>query len=148
STRTACARRALPSLPARPPLFQERLGALEAVLGGAQQRGEVALEPDSVGQRHLDALDDGLLGVAQRDRRLGGQRRRQLVRRLERLAGGGGGGRARGAAGRPAHASPPPPARGSRWVPPPRGMMARSTSVRPSRESADAMRMSQASASS
>src|SRR6266545_1877240 len=51
-------------------LLDEGLGALDAVLGGAKQRGEVALEPDAVGQRKPEAADDGLLGVAQRDRRL------------------------------------------------------------------------------
>src|SRR2546426_821497 len=41
-----------------------------------------------------------------------------------------------------------PTSRGSRWVPPPPGMMARFTSVRPSSESSLAIRMSHASANS
>src|SRR6266540_6308003 len=51
-------------------LLDEGLGALDAVLGGAKQRGELALEPDAVGQREPKAADDRLLGVAERDRRL------------------------------------------------------------------------------
>src|SRR5882672_8537761 len=80
--------RASASLPAGLALLQERLGAFQTILGGAQERREVALQADAVLERELQALDDGLLGVAQRDGRLGGERRGQLAGGLQRLAGG------------------------------------------------------------
>src|SRR5947207_297909 len=73
--------RASASLPAGLALLQERLGAFQTILGGAQERREVALQADAVLERELQALDDGLLGVAERDGRLGGERRGQLARK-------------------------------------------------------------------
>ena len=53
-------------------LLDEGLGAFDSVFGGAQQRGQVVLEPDAVLEREPESAHYGLLGVAERDGRLVG----------------------------------------------------------------------------
>src|SRR5215831_17678290 len=56
---------ALPPGPLRLALLHERLGALHAVFRGAEEGGEIVLEPDAVGQGQTEAAHDGFLGVAE-----------------------------------------------------------------------------------
>src|SRR5438094_8480779 len=142
---------------ARLSLFEKRLRALDAILGGPKERRQVVLETEAVVERQAEPLHDRLLRVAQRHRRLLRERPR------ERLGGGLNLARRDHALDEPdperlarvdaraviiSSALPRPTSRGRRCVPPPPGMIARFTSVRPSWESSPAIRMSQASASS
>src|SRR5215471_2907089 len=51
-------------------LLDEGASALHAVLGGAEQRREVVLEPEAVGERQPEPADHRFLGVAEGDGRL------------------------------------------------------------------------------
>src|SRR5262245_49591233 len=63
-------RRRSASGPLRLALLHERAGALHAILRRAQERGEVVLQAEAVGQRQRQPAHHRLLRVAQRDRRL------------------------------------------------------------------------------
>jgi len=124
--------------------------------GGSVERSFSSLSPSWSGQP--EAAHHRLLGVAERDGRLLRDRAGELLRRLhqlgrrhhaldeadtERLGRG-----TRAPVRIISSALPRPTRRGSRWWPPPPGMMPRLISVRPSGRPQRAMRMSQARASS
>src|SRR5256886_5118790 len=67
---------------ARLSLFEKRLRALDAILGGPEERRQVVLETEAVVERQAEPLHDRLLRVAQRHRRLLREHPR------ERLGGG------------------------------------------------------------
>src|SRR5262249_47070560 len=78
----------LPARPLGPALLHERARALEAVLGRAQEHGEVRLEPEAVGERQSQPAHDRLLRIAKRDRRLLRDRPRERERRGHQLGDG------------------------------------------------------------
>src|SRR5438128_11110961 len=55
---------------ARLSLFEKRLRALDAIVGGPEERRQVVLETEAVVERQAEPLHDRLLRVAQRHRRL------------------------------------------------------------------------------
>src|SRR5262245_27962609 len=71
---------ALPPAPFRLALLHECLGALDTVFRGAEERGEIVLEADAVGQGKPESAHHGFLGVAESDGRLVGDLARQSLR--------------------------------------------------------------------
>src|SRR5262249_31573795 len=73
---------------ARRALLQEGPRALLHVGGGGAEAEEGRLEDGALGERHLETAADGLEYVATRDRAVGVDRLRHLLRRGQRLARG------------------------------------------------------------